>query len=66
MDFEPNSEQQMLIDQVRRFVREKCVPIEAKVGEEDRVPDAIIAEMRELGLFGISIPTEYGGLGLSM
>jgi acyl-CoA dehydrogenase len=55
-----------LIDTVRRFVREKCVPIEAKVGDEDRVPDAIIAEMRELGLFGISIPTEYGGLGLSM
>src|SRR5271170_3723280 len=55
-----------LIDTVRRFVREKCVPIEAKVGDEDRVPDAIIAEMRELGLFGLSIPTEYGGLGLSM
>jgi acyl-CoA dehydrogenase len=55
-----------LIDTVRRFVREKCVPIEAKVGDEDRVPDAIIVEMRELGLFGLSIPTEYGGLGLSM
>ncbi|HUO93084.1 MAG TPA: acyl-CoA dehydrogenase family protein [Rhizomicrobium sp.] len=55
-----------LIDTVRRFVREKCVPIEAKVGEEDRVPDAVIQEMRELGLFGISIPTEFGGLGLSM
>ena len=45
-----------LIETVRRFVREKCVPIEAKVSEEDRVPDAIIAEMRELGLFGLSIP----------
>jgi acyl-CoA dehydrogenase len=55
-----------LIDTVRRFVREKCVPIEAKVGEEDRMPDAIVAEMRDLGLFGISIPTEFGGLGLSM
>jgi acyl-CoA dehydrogenase len=55
-----------LLDTVRRFVREKCVPIEAKVAEEDRVPDSIIAEMRELGLFGISIPVEYGGLGLTM
>ena len=55
-----------LIDTVRRFVREKCVPIEAKVSEEDRVPDSVIAEMRELGLFGLSIPEEYGGLGLSM
>ncbi|MGZ6009936.1 MAG: acyl-CoA dehydrogenase family protein [Rhizomicrobium sp.] len=55
-----------LLETVRRFVREKCVPLEAKVSEEDRVPDSIIAEMRELGLFGISIPTEYGGLGLTM
>src|SRR5215469_11492189 len=55
-----------LIDTVRRFVREKCVPIESKVGDEDRVPDSFIAEMRELGLFGLSIPTEYGGLGLTM
>jgi acyl-CoA dehydrogenase len=55
-----------LLDTVRRFVREKCVPIEAKVAEDDRVPDDVIAEMRELGLFGLSIPHEYGGLGLSM
>jgi len=55
-----------LIDAVRRFVSERCVPIEAKVAEEDRVPDAVIAEMRELGLFGLSIPAEYGGLGLTM
>ena len=55
-----------LVDTVRRFVREKCVPVEAKVSEEDRVPDSVIAEMRELGLFGLSIPQEYGGLGLTM
>src|SRR5882757_11546027 len=55
-----------LLDTVRRFVREKCVPIEAKVSEDDLVPDSVIAEMRELGLFGLSIPTEYGGLGLTM
>jgi acyl-CoA dehydrogenase len=55
-----------LIETVRRFVREKCVPVEAKVSEEDRVPDSVIGEMRELGLFGLSIPTDYGGLGLTM
>lgn len=55
-----------LIETVRRFVAEECVPIEAKVSEDDRVPDSIIAQMRELGLFGLSIPTEYGGLGLTM
>src|ERR1700761_9064501 len=55
-----------LIETVRRFVAEECVPIEAKVSEEDRVPDSVIAEMRALGLFGLSIPTDYGGLGLTM
>jgi len=55
-----------LIQTVRRFVREKCIPVEAKVSEDDRVPDSIIAEMRELGLFGLSIPENYGGLGLNM
>jgi acyl-CoA dehydrogenase len=57
---------QQLIQTVRRFVREKCMPLEARVSEEDRVPDSIIAEMRELGLFGLSIPESYGGLGLTM
>jgi len=55
-----------LIDAVRRFVAERLRPIEAQVSENDAVPDEIVAEMRELGLFGLSIPEEYGGLGLSM
>ena len=57
---------EQLLDTVRRFVREKCMPIEAKVAEDDRVPDSVIEEMRALGLFGLSIPTEFGGLGLTM
>ena len=55
-----------LIDTVRRFVAERLRPLEAKVAEDDAVPDDIVAEMRELGLFGLSIPEEYGGLDLSM
>ncbi len=65
MALDPETREQLL-DTVRRFVREKCVPIEAKVAENDLVPDDVIAEMRALGLFGLSIPTEYGGLGLTM
>src|SRR3569832_486398 len=57
---------EQLLGTVRRFVRETCVPIESKVAEDDGVPDGVIAEMRSLGLFGLSIPEEYGGLGLSM
>ena len=55
-----------LIDTVRRFVTERLRPLEAQVSETDEMPDEIVAEMRALGLFGLSIPEEYGGLGLTM
>ncbi len=55
-----------LLDTVRRFVRERLVPNEARIAEEDAIPAKIIAEMRALGLFGLSIPEAYGGLGLTM
>ncbi|MEG8038940.1 acyl-CoA dehydrogenase family protein [Sphingomonas sp. LR60] len=55
-----------LIATVRRFVAERLRPLEAQVETDDAVPDAVIAEMRELGLFGLSIAPEYGGLGLTM
>jgi acyl-CoA dehydrogenase len=56
----------LLLDSLRRFVRERLVPNEALVGETDKVPDAIAAEMKALGLFGLTIPEAYGGLGLTM
>jgi acyl-CoA dehydrogenase len=65
MALDPETLQQLL-DTIRRFVRERLVPLEARVSDEDAVPAEVIAEMRELGLFGLSIPEEYGGLGLSM
>lgn len=56
----------LLNDTVARFVEQRLIPNEDLVEHDDRVPDEIIREMRELGLFGLSIPEEYGGLGLSM
>jgi len=55
-----------LLDTVSRFVRERLVPIEAQVAAHDAIPDDIIEEMKSLGLFGLTIPEEYGGLGLTM
>jgi len=55
-----------LLEMVRRFVTERLRPIEGQVAENDAVPDEILAEMRELGLFGLTIPEEFGGLDLSM
>lgn len=57
---------QQLIDSVASFVRDRLRPAEAQVAERDEVPADIVQEMREMGLFGLSIPTEYGGLGLNM
>jgi acyl-CoA dehydrogenase len=56
----------LLLSTLRRFVAERLRPLEAQVAEEDEVPDDLVAEMKEMGLFGLSIPEDYGGLGLSM
>lgn len=53
------------ISTLERFVAERLIPLEAQVSEEDRIPAEVIAEMKEIGLFGMTIPEEYGGLGLS-
>lgn len=54
------------VDSVRRYVRERLIPLEMQVAEEDRIPDEVIGEMKEMGLFGLSIPEDFGGLGLTM
>ncbi len=55
-----------LLESIARFVRERLVPNEALVADNDAIPDAIVAQMKTLGLFGLSIPVEYGGIGLTM
>ena len=56
----------LLLDTVTRFVRERLIPAEETLIETDEIPADIVAEMRDLGLFGLSVPEQYGGLGLSM
>jgi len=57
---------ELYLDSIRRFTNEKLIPAERQVEEEDAVPEELVAEMRRLGLFGMTIPEEFGGLGLSM
>jgi acyl-CoA dehydrogenase len=57
---------QLLLDNLSRFVRERLVPRENEVAETDAIPTDVVAEMRSLGLFGLCIPEEFGGLGLTM
>jgi len=56
---------QQLLATLDRFVTERLVPLEAQIAEEDHIPEEVVAEMRALGLFGMTIPEEYGGLGLN-
>ena len=56
----------LLRDTVRRFVRERLVPLEHAVAEQDAIPAEVAAERRALGLFGLAIPERYGGLGLTL
>ncbi len=51
---------------VRRYVHDRLVPLEETVAETDSIPEEVRREVAELGLFGMSIPEEYGGLGLTM
>jgi acyl-CoA dehydrogenase len=55
-----------LLTTVRRFVAERLRPLEAEVEADDAIPGRIVEEMKALGLFGLSIAQEYGGLGLTM
>lgn len=57
---------ELLAAPVARFVREHLIPAEAEVEETDEIPDRILDQLRHLGLFGMTIPESYGGLGLSM
>lgn len=55
-----------VLAQLRRFVREQVVPLEAQIEQDNAIPDTLVQQAKEMGLYGFAIPEEYGGLGLSM
>jgi acyl-CoA dehydrogenase len=55
----------LMLQTVRRFVHQDLEPISQQVDAEGRIPEATVEQMRQLGLFGLSIPERHGGLGLS-
>src|ERR687883_998587 len=64
--YEKTDEQKAIIDMVRRFVDEQIIPQAEHYDSADEFPGPIVAQMRELGLFGVTIPEEYGGMGLDL
>jgi len=56
---------EILLGDIRQYVRERWHPLEAQVEAQDEVPPAVVGELRDRGYFGWSIPEQYGGLGLT-
>jgi alkylation response protein AidB-like acyl-CoA dehydrogenase len=66
MDFDLNDEQRMFRDVLRDFVDREIRPVAQEWEDSGRYPTEIVETMRELGLFGLTVPEEYGGLGADM
>ena len=60
----PEEARTQIVNLVREFVRRDVEPVAADLDREDKVPHDLIETMKDLGLFGITVPEEYGGLGL--
>jgi acyl-CoA dehydrogenase len=57
---------EQFIEQLQRYVRERLIPAEKLIVETDFIPEVIMTEMREMGLFGLTMPEEYGGSGMNI
>jgi acyl-CoA dehydrogenase len=64
MDFTIPENLKLMVETIRRFVKQDLEPVSQQVEEEDFIPEELVQKMRELGLFGLSIPEEYGGLDI--
>jgi alkylation response protein AidB-like acyl-CoA dehydrogenase len=63
---EKTDEQKAITEMIRQFVDEQVIPVAEKHDHEDSFPDEVVEQMKELGLFGVTIPEEYGGMGLDL
>jgi alkylation response protein AidB-like acyl-CoA dehydrogenase len=63
---EKTDEQKAITEMVRQFVDNEVLPVAEEHDHEDKFPDGVVDQMKELGLFGVTIPEEYGGMGLDL
>jgi alkylation response protein AidB-like acyl-CoA dehydrogenase len=63
---EMTDEQKAIVEMVRNFVDNEIIPKAEEYDHEDKFPEPIVEQMKELGLFGVTIPEEYGGMGLDL
>src|SRR5919204_5798401 len=65
-DIEKTDEQKAICEMVRRFTDEQILPNAEHYDTADEFPEPIVEQMKELGLFGVTIPEDYGGMGLDL
>jgi alkylation response protein AidB-like acyl-CoA dehydrogenase len=63
---EKTDEQKAITEMVRQFVDNEVIPTAEEYDHEDKFPEPVVDQMKELGLFGVTIPEEYGGMGLDL
>src|SRR5881392_2868890 len=63
---EKTDEQKAITEMVRQFVDNEVIPIAEEYDHEDKFPGQVVEQMKELGLFGVTIPEDYGGMGLDL
>lgn len=66
MDFRLDEDILLLKENIRQFIEEQIDPFSMRIEDEDHIPESIINLSKEIGLFGLSIPERYGGLGIGM
>ncbi|HYV01575.1 MAG TPA: acyl-CoA dehydrogenase family protein, partial [Actinomycetota bacterium] len=64
--FELTEEQQAVIETVRDFVEREVIPVADDLEHRDEFPEKIVQGMKDLGLFGLTVPEEYGGAGMDL
>ena len=57
---------EQFIEQLQRYVRDRLIPAEKAIIESDEIPADILSEMRDMGLFGLTIPEAFGGAGMNV
>src|SRR5436189_3943742 len=64
--YDKSDDQRAILEMVRQFVDEQILPNAEHYDHEDEFPEPIVEQMKELGLFGVTIPEEFGGMGLDL
>jgi len=57
----PSDERELILSTVRRFVEKEVIPVASAMEHRDEYPHQLVAQMKEIGLFGLNVPEEYGG-----